>query len=80
MVELEYHPRIVKLPRCHEWQQGVVLDQPHRIPESGVSHQRRDVVVGLSMEVSGLEVDVPRYRGPGKKRSPNPRRRRQLRR
>ena len=52
MVELEYHPGIVELPRRHEWQQGVMLYQSHRVPESGVSHQRRDVVIGLSMEVS----------------------------
>ena len=71
MVELEYHPGIIELPRRHEWQQGVVLDQPHRVPESGVSSQCRDVVIGLSMEVSSSEVDVPGYRGLGKKRSPN---------
>ena len=65
-----------ELPRRHEWKQGVMLNQSHRVPESGVSHQHRDVVVRLPMKVSGSEVDVPRYRGPGKKRSPDPRSRR----
>ena len=76
MVELEYHPGIVKLPRRHKRQQGVMLDQSHRVPKSGVSSQRRDVVVQLSMKVSGSEIDVPRYRGLGKKRLSDPRSRR----
>ena len=27
MVELEYHPGIVELPRRHKWKQGVMLNQ-----------------------------------------------------
>ena len=80
MVELQNHSGVIILPRRHEWQQGVVLDQSHRVPKSVVSHQRRDIIVRLLMKVSGSEVDVPRYWGPGKKRSPDPRSRRQLRR
>ena len=76
MVELEYHPGIVELPRRHKWQQGVKLDQSHRVPESGVSHQRRQVVIRLPMEVSGVESDVPRDRVPDEQRSPDPRGRR----
>ena len=60
MVELEYHPGIVELPRRHEWQQGVMLDQPHRVPEYRVSHQRRDVVVRLPMKLSAVEPHIPR--------------------
>ena len=60
MVELEYHPGVIELPRHHEWQQGVVLDQSHRVPESGVSHQRRDVVVRLPMKLSAVEPHIPR--------------------
>ena len=64
MVELEYHPGIVKLPRRHEWQQGVMIDQSHRVPESGVSSQRRDVVIRLSMKVSRVKPYIPRDRVP----------------
>ena len=64
MVELEYHPGIVELPRRHKWKQGVMLDQSHRVPESRVSHQHRDVVVRLSMELSAVEPYIPRDRMP----------------
>ena len=64
MVELKHHPGIVELPRRHEWQQGVMSNQTHGVPEPGVSGQRRDVVIRLSMEISGVESDVPRNRGP----------------
>ena len=64
MVELHNHPGVIKLPRRHEWQQGVVLDQQHRVPESVISHKCRDVVIGLSMEVSRVKRDVPRNRVP----------------
>ena len=60
MVELEYHSGIVELPQRHKWKQGVMLDQSHRVPESWVSHQRRDVVVRLSMEISTVEPYIPR--------------------
>ena len=60
MVELEYHPGIIEPPRRHEWQQGVVLDQPHRVLEYEVSHQRRDVVVRLPMKLSVVEPYIPR--------------------
>ena len=64
MVELQNHSGVIKLSRRHEWQQGVVLDQPHLVHESGISHQRRDVVIGLSMEVSRVKSDVPQNRVP----------------
>ena len=53
-----------------------MLNQTHRVPEPGVSGQRRDVVIRLSMEVSGVESDVPRNRGLNEQRSPNSRGRR----
>ena len=64
MIELKNHPGVIKLPRRHEWKQRVVLDQPHRIPESMVGHQCRDVVIGLRMEVSRMKCDVPLNRVP----------------
>ena len=64
MVELEYHPGIVELPRRHEWQQGVMLDQSHQVPEFGVSSQHRDVVIRLSMKVSRVKPYIPRDRVP----------------
>ena len=76
MVELKHHTGIVELSRRHERQEGVLCNQPHRVPEPGVSGQRRDVVIRLSMEISGVESDVPRNRGPNKQRSPDPRGRR----
>ena len=64
MVELEYHPGIVELPRCRKWQQGVMLDQSHRVPESGVSSQRRNVVIRLPMKIPKVDPDIPRDRMP----------------
>ena len=64
MVELEYHPGIVKLPRRHKWKQGVMLDQSHRVLESGVSHQRRDIVIRLPMKISRMKPYIPRDRVP----------------
>ena len=64
MVELEYHPGIVELPRRHKWQHGVMLDQSHRFPESGVSSQRRNVVIRLPMKIPRVEPDIPRDRMP----------------
>ena len=60
MVELQNHPGVIILPRPHERQQGVVLDQPHRIPELLVSHQRQDIIVRLLMELSTVEPYIPR--------------------
>ena len=76
MVELKHHPGIVELPRRHERKQGVMSNQAHGVPEPGVSGQRRDVVIRLSMEISGVESDVPRNRGPNEQWSPYPRGRR----
>ena len=76
MVELKHHPGIVELSRCHKLQKRVMLNQSHGIPEPGISDQRRDVVIRLSMEVSGVESDVPRNQGPNEQWSPNPRGRR----
>ena len=65
MVELKHYPGIVELPRCHVRQETVLLcNQVHGVLEPGVSGQRRDVVIRLSMELSGMESDVPRNRGP----------------
>ena len=64
MVELKHHQGIVELPRRHKRQKRVILNQSHGIPEPGISDQCRDVVIRLSMEVSGVESDVPRNRGP----------------
>ena len=72
MVELKHHPGIVELSWRHERHQGVMSNQAHGVPEPGVSGQRRDVVIRLSMEISGMESDVPRNRGPNKQRSPDP--------
>ena len=47
-------------------------NQAHGVPEPGVSGQRRDVVIRLSMEISSVESDVPRNRGPNKQRLPDP--------
>ena len=66
MVELKSHPGIVDLSRRHKRQHRVMLNQKHGVPEPGVSGQRRDVVIRLSMEVSGVESNVPRNRGPNK--------------
>ena len=60
MVELHNHPGVIILPRRHEWQQRVVLDQSHRVPESMVSQQRRDIIVRLLMKVSAVEPYIPR--------------------
>ena len=76
MVELKYHPGIVELPRRHERQQGVMSNQSHGVPEPGVSGQCRYVVKRLSMEISGVESDVPRNRGPNEQWSHDPRGRR----
>ena len=76
MVELKHHPGIVELPRRHERQEGVLCNQPHRVPEPGVSGQFRHVVIRLSMKISGMESDVPRNRGPNEQQSPDPRGRR----
>ena len=64
MVDLEYHPGIVELPRRHKWKQGVMIDQSHRVPEFGVSHQRLHVVVRLPMKVSRVKPYIPRDRVP----------------
>ena len=72
MVELKYHPGIVELSRRHVRQQGVMSNQAHGVPEPGVSGQCRDVVIRLSMEISGVESDVPRNRGPNEQWSPDP--------
>ena len=64
MVELKHHPGIVELPQCHNWQRGVMLNQSHGVPEPGISDQCRDVVIRLCMEVSGVQSDIPRNRGP----------------
>ena len=79
MVELQNHPRVIILPRPHERQQRVVLNQPHRIPESGISRECRDIVVRLLMELSAVESYIPRDGVPDKQRPPNPGSRRQLR-
>ena len=76
MVELKHHPGIVELPWRHKRQKGIMLNQSHGVPEPGVSGQRRDVVIRLSMEISGVESDVPRNRGPNEQWSPDPRGRR----
>ena len=60
MVELQNHPRVIILPRPHKWQQGVVIDQTHRVPESMVIHQRRDIIVRLLMKLSTMEPHIPR--------------------
>ena len=64
MVELKHHPGIVELSWRHKRQKRVMLNQSHGIPEPGISGQRRDVIIRLSMEISGVESDVPRNRGP----------------
>ena len=76
MVVLKHHTGIVELPQRHERQQGVMSNQAHGVSEPGVSGQRRDVVIRLSMEISGVESEVPRNRGPNEQWSPNPRGRR----
>ena len=76
MVELQHHPGIVELPWRHERPEGVLCNQPHRVPDPGVSGKRRDVVIRLSMEISSVESDVPRNRGPNEQWSPDPRGRR----
>ena len=76
MVELKHHPGIVELPLRHERKEGVLCNQPHRVPELGVSSQRRYVIIRLSMEISSVESDVPRNRGPNEQRSPDPQGRR----
>ena len=80
MKELQDHPRVIVLPRRHERQQGVVLDQPHQIPESGINHQCRDIVVRLLIELSTVEPYIPRDGVPDEQRPPDPGSRRQLRR
>ena len=59
MVELQNHPGVIILPRRHEWQQGVVLDPTHRVPESRISHQRRDIIIRLLMKVFAVEPYIP---------------------
>ena len=62
MVELKHHPGIVELPWRYKWKKRVMINQPHGIPEPGISSQRRDVIIRLSMEISGVESDIPRQR------------------
>ena len=59
MVELKHHPGIVELPRRHKQQKGIMLNQSHGVPEPGISGQRRDVIIRLSMEISGVESTFP---------------------
>ena len=73
MVELNYHPGIVELSRRHERQQGVMSNQALGVPEPGVSGQCRYLIKRLSMEISGVESDVPLNLGPNKQWSPDPR-------
>ena len=79
MVELQNHLGIVVLSRGHEGQQGVVLNQPHRIPEPGISRECRDIVVRLLMEPSAVEPYIPRDGVPDEQWPPNPGSGRQLR-
>ena len=53
MVELKHHPGVIELPRCHEWQEGVLCDQSHGVSEPGVSCQCWHVVKRLSMKIPG---------------------------
>ena len=64
MVELKHHPGIVELPWRHKRQKRVMLNQSHGIPDPGFSGQCRDVIIRLSMEIYGVEADVPLNRGP----------------
>ena len=64
MVELKHHPGIVELPWHHKRQKRVMLNPSHGTPEPGISGQCRDVIIRLSMEISSVEADVPRNRGP----------------
>ena len=64
MVELKHHPGIVELPWRHKLQKRVFLNQSHGIPEPGISGQRRDVIIRLSMEIFSVESNVPRNQGP----------------
>ena len=63
MVELKHHPGIIKLPRCHKWQQGILRDQPHGIPEPRISGQCWHIVERLSVKVPGPESGVPTNNG-----------------
>ena len=76
MIELKHYPGKVELPRRHKRQQGVMLDHPHRIPESEVSHQRWNVVVRLPMKIPQVEPYIPRDRVPDEKGPPDHRGRR----
>ena len=60
MVELQNHPGVIILSRRHKWQQGVVLNQSHRVPKSVINHRRRDIIVLLLMELSAVESYIPR--------------------
>ena len=73
MVELQNHPGIIVLSRGHEGQQGVVLNQPYRIPEPRISRECRDIVVLLLMEPSAVESYIPRNGVPDEQRPSNPR-------
>ena len=64
MVELKHQSGIVELPWRHKRQKRVMLNQSHGIPEPGISGQRRDVIIRLSMEIYGVGSDVPRNQGP----------------
>ena len=79
MVELQNHPGIIVLSRSHEGQQGIVRNQPHRIPEPGISRESWDIVVRLLMEPSEVEPYIPRDGVPDEQRPPYPGSRRQLR-
>ena len=73
VVKLKHHPGIIKLPRCHKWQQGVLRDQPHQVSEPWVSGQCWHIVIGLPMEVSVVQIYIPQNRGPSEQWTPDPR-------
>ena len=79
MVELQNHSGIIVLSRGHEGQQGVGLNQPHRIPEPRINRECRDIVVRLLMELSAVEPYIPWDGVLDEQRPPNPGSGRQLR-
>ena len=44
-----------------------MLDQSHRVSESVISHERRDIVVRLLVTIPRVEPDIPRDRMPTNK-------------
>ena len=56
VIELNDHPGVEKLARCHERLQGVLLHKPHAISELRKGGKIRYVVKGLVVQLFGTAI------------------------